>query len=230
MAWMRLPEVPSPMQLTAAGSAPGVDGLVACSRPARPRRRGSGLRRLLRASSSWRVGRSYRLTPCGGASLPCRQATTAPTRRSRQAAAGSLLPEASGGRGAGPVWATRATPMARATAATAAIVRRPHRANSRIGLPALDARPCLIGGFADQLKRAPVGEGALRGLGVGLTGHETEPVMLRNRSAAPPAQRRPTRSSRSAPRLAGGPGRQPMEDVAGVGYWWSAAAQLRTRA
>src|SRR5215208_3098852 len=110
---MRLPEVPSPMQLTDAGSAPGVDGLVAYSRPARPRRRGSGLRRLLRASSSWRVGRSYRLTPCGGASLPCRQATTAPARRSRQAAAGALPLEASDGRGAGPVPATRTTPIIR---------------------------------------------------------------------------------------------------------------------
>src|ERR671912_2367596 len=155
MAWMRLPEVPSPMQRTDAGSAPTAAGLVACSSPARPRRRGLGLRRLLRASSSCRVGRSYRLTPGGGASLPCRQATMAPARRSRQAAAGSLL-LASGGPGSWPVVeATRATPTARATAITVAIVRRPHRAGSRIGLPALDARPCLIGGSADQLKRGP---------------------------------------------------------------------------
>src|SRR5918994_6412763 len=150
MAWMRLPEVPSPMQRTDAGSAPTAAGLVACSSPARPRRRGLGLRRLLRASSSCRVGRSYRLTPGGGASLPCRQATMAPARRSRQAAAGSLLLAASGGPAAGPVVeATRATPTAKATAVTVATVRRPHRAGSPIGLPALDARPCLIGGSAD---------------------------------------------------------------------------------
>src|ERR671910_562243 len=113
---MRLLEVPSPTQRTDAGSALAAEGLVACSRPARPRRQGSGLRRLLRASSSWRVGRWYRLTPGGGASLPCRQATSAPPRRSWQATAGSLLLVTSGGPGSGPVRATRASPTARAAA------------------------------------------------------------------------------------------------------------------
>jgi hypothetical protein len=130
MAWMRLPEVPLPMQLTDAGSAPWPDDAVACSRPARPRRRASGLRRLLRASSSLREGRLYRLTPCGGASFPCRQATMAPARRSRQAAAGSVARAASGGLAAGPVEATRATPTIRATTVAVAIVR-PRRAGSR---------------------------------------------------------------------------------------------------
>jgi hypothetical protein len=49
-----------------------------------------------------------------------------------------------------------------------AIVRRSHRAGSRIGLPALDARPCLIGGFAEQLKRAPAGEPPRRSKGLSL--------------------------------------------------------------
>src|SRR5918995_681568 len=156
---MRLLEVPSPTQRTDAGSALAAEGLVACSRPARPRRQGSGLRRLLRASSSWRVGRWYRLTPGGGASLPCRQATSAPARRSWQAAVGSLLAVAPGP-GARPVRATTATPTIRAATVTVAIVRRLHRAGSRIGLPTLDARPCLIGASADQLKWSPV-EGGL---------------------------------------------------------------------
>ncbi|HET7518563.1 MAG TPA: hypothetical protein VFN05_12870, partial [Actinomycetes bacterium] len=74
-------------------------------------------------------------------------------RRSRQAAAGSLLrARPSEGPRAGPVEATRATPMATVTAATVATVRRPSRARSRIGLPALAALPCLIGGSADVLK------------------------------------------------------------------------------
>src|SRR5829696_7825299 len=159
MAWMRLPEVPLPMQLSDAGSAPGPDGAVACSRPARPRRRALWLRRLLGASISLRVGRSYRLTPWGGASFPCRQATMAPARRSWQAAAGSAALVASGGRAPGPVEAARATPAIRATTVAVAIVRRARRAGPRIGLPTLDARPCLIGGSADQLKRSRWGSG-----------------------------------------------------------------------
>src|SRR5829696_7003687 len=99
----------------------------------------------------------------GGASFPCRQATMAPARRSWQAAAGSGVLAASGAPAPsgppGPVEATRATPAIRATTVAVAIVRRARRAGPRIGLPTLDARPCLIGGSADQLKRSRWGSG-----------------------------------------------------------------------